>query len=177
MELIEAWSVRIAQAVAPDEIDLAPEMARAFLSGGKDRAELFNTSESGSLGGFGAGDVAVIFPIVLKWIVSAGGLLITFLSAPETGTLLTTVESLINIKDKLARQKKVAELPQNPYGTLKQVQENFAAGLKATGLEQDQCEILTYRFMQTLLADPKSAQEYIQKIQASAPVGQAKKKG
>jgi hypothetical protein len=43
-DVIGAWATRIAEAVAPDEVDLAPDIAEAFVAGGRDRAELFQTA-------------------------------------------------------------------------------------------------------------------------------------
>ena len=47
MDLISSWAARIAEEAAPDEIDLAPAMAQAFIQGGKEREQLFVSSAGG----------------------------------------------------------------------------------------------------------------------------------
>jgi hypothetical protein len=168
MDMIDIWSVKVAEAVAPDEIDLAPLMTQAYMTGGKKRQDLFRQADSGGLGGFGPGQIQAIYPWILRAIVTTGTLLYTLLTSEATGKLLSAVETLLNIEDALERRQKAKELPDNPYVTLKQVLENFSAGLEATGLTQDQRDLLTYKFLKTLLDDPTGGLQYIQEIQSSA---------
>ena len=44
MDIIAGWAARIAEEAAPDEIDLAPAIAQAFIQGGKEREQLFLSS-------------------------------------------------------------------------------------------------------------------------------------
>jgi hypothetical protein len=53
LEVLDAWAVKIAEEVAPDEVDLAPVMAHAFVSGGKDKEELFRRQGGPVQGAFG----------------------------------------------------------------------------------------------------------------------------
>ena len=80
MDILTTWSLKLAEEVAPDEIDLAPIMAQAFVNGGKAREELFQQAATGALGGFGLGEVAAIFPVVLKSLAGAAPVLSAMLT-------------------------------------------------------------------------------------------------
>lgn len=101
MDNISTWSLKIAEEVAPNEIDLAPFMAQAFLEGGKEREQMFQPPiEGGTLGGFGAGEAVVIFPYVLKGLAEAAPILSVMLAATPY------IKDFISIvKDSLAIQK------------------------------------------------------------------------
>ncbi|MEI7557262.1 hypothetical protein [Candidatus Chlorohelix sp.] len=169
MNLIENWAVKIAAEITPNEIDLAPDMTAAYLAGGESRDQLYMQSKGGGLGGFGSGEVQVIFPIILSCITAASSAIVAILCAPQVGTILAVIKSVLEIKDIAGRQKKVSEeLPEHAYGSLKQTLDAFSTGLKSVGYTQDQCDILTYRFMATLLEDPKSAQDFVKPFSASS---------
>ncbi len=168
MNSIESWSIKIATEIAPNEVDLAPEMTMAYLSGGEAREQLYTQSKSGGLGGFGSGEVQAIFPVLLNCITTASGTIMTILCSPQVESILTVIKSALEIKNLSERKKKVSEeLPEQAYLSLKQTLDAFSAGLKSAGYSQDQCDILTYRFMATLLENPASAQEFIKPFNAA----------
>lgn len=168
MDLIESWAIKIATEIAPSEVDLAPEMTAAYLAGGEAREQLYLQSKGGGLGGFGSGATQAIFPTLLNCITAAGSAILAILCAPQVGTILTVIKSALEIKDLAERQKKVSkELPQQTYHSLKQTLDAFSTGLKSAGYTQDQCDLLTYRFMTTLLENPESAQEFIKPFHTS----------
>jgi hypothetical protein len=166
-DLIGSWAFKIASEIAPNEVDLAPEMAAAYLAGGEAREQLYMQSESGGLGGFGSGGMQALFPILLNCITAAGSAIVTLLSSPQLDNILTVIKSALEIKDMAERQKKVSkELPEHTYRSLKQTLDAFSTGLKSAGYTQDQCDILTYRFMATLLENPASAREFVRPFES-----------
>ncbi len=151
MELIEDWAIKIAAGIAPNEIDLAPEMTVAYLAGGESREQLFTQTTGGGLGGFGSGEIQAIFPVILNCITASGSAIMSVLCAPQVGTILAVIKSVLEIKDLVERQKKVSkELPEQTYRSLKQTLYTFSKGLKSVGYTQEQCDILTYHFIVTL---------------------------
>ena len=169
MENLDAWSIRIARIIAPDEVDLAPFITQAFVSGEDEQ------SSGGGLGGFGPVEMQMTFPVVVNTIAVTGTLLSGILSSPAAANFLAAINTLLKVNESIEREKKVKELPDHPYGALKQVLEDFSGGLKATGLSQAQRDLMTYKFLQTLLEDPKASHEIVQFLQASAQKN--KKKG
>lgn len=164
---VEDWAIKIASEVAPNEVDLAPDMTLAFLESEEARAELYTPIHGGALGGFGAGDIQILFPVILNCIAAASTTIVAILCAPQTATILTVIKDTLEIKEKFKRDEKVsAELPAQDYQSLRQTLDIFAAGLKAVGYPQDQCDILTYRFMRVLLEKPESAHEFIKPFTA-----------
>lgn len=99
-----------------------------------------------------------------------GDMILTILSSPTTGNLLVLMDDLLGITDLVERHKTINTQPEEQVQLLNQLLDNFSQGLMATGLNEDQRERLTYRFMKTLLETPQSAQEFIQTIYASKPV-------
>ncbi len=65
-EIVDTVALKIAQEATPDEIDLAPIMAQAFIQGGKEKAELFKREQGSVVGGFGSGGLIALFPWILK---------------------------------------------------------------------------------------------------------------
>jgi hypothetical protein len=72
LEVLDAWAVKIAEEVAPDEVDLAPVMAHTFVSGGKDKEELFRRQGGPVQGAFGPEFATAIFPGILLAIQQFG---------------------------------------------------------------------------------------------------------
>jgi hypothetical protein len=136
MDLISAWAVKIAEEVAPDEIDLAPVMTQGFINGGKEREELFRRPQAGVHGAFGPGEGVVLFPWLLQAIAEAGPLLSSIL-ASATGviaTFLAAVKDYIEIRGKLKQEKQAGSLPDDPYAPLMKVLSTISNVLRSSGI-------------------------------------------
>jgi hypothetical protein len=167
MEFVESWAVKIATVIAPNEVDLAPEMTAAYLAGGEAREQLYMKSQGGGLGGFGSGEVQAVFPVLLNSITAAGSAIMSMLCTPEVGIILAVVKSSLEIKTLADRQKKVSEvLPEQTYRSLKVTLDVFTAGLKSSGYSQDECDRKSYQLMMTLLENPDSAQQFVKLLTA-----------
>jgi len=81
---------------------------------------------------------------------------------------LTVIKTALEITNLAQRQKKVSEeLPVQTYRAFKQTVDAFSTGLKSSGYSQDQCDIMTGRFVVLLLEKPESAQELIKAFTAA----------
>lgn len=103
MDIISSWAAKIAEEAAPDEIDLAPAMAQAFIQGGKERKQLFVSSAGGVPGAFGPGEGMALFPWLLQAISDAGPYLLSILAsaAPLIGTFFETINNILEIRGRL----------------------------------------------------------------------------
>src|SRR5215208_510146 len=83
MDTLDLWASRIADEVAPDEVDLAPAMVQAFVRGGRDRRDLFRQPKESVPGAFGPELVIVLIPLILKTIEKVGPALLDFFTTTK----------------------------------------------------------------------------------------------
>ena len=166
MDLISSWAARIAEEAAPDEIDLAPAMAQAFIQGGKEREQLFLSAAGGVPGAFGPGEGMALFPWLLKGISDAWPYLHLVLASatPLIATFVETINNLLEIHGRLAPKDKAEGLPDDPYAPLKGVIKTLSTEIRSSGISQDQSDLITFRVLRALLEDPESALTFVQKV-------------
>ncbi len=150
-ELIELWSIKLAEVTAPDELDLAPLMTEAFIRGGKERESLFSQKKESVLGGFGVTEVIIVFPRILQGIASAAQLISQILSP------VSPIKDLIEILNEMKNKQKTKVLPEELYAGLKTLLETFTDEISKSGLPREQCEIITYHTLLKLLENPSSS--------------------
>jgi hypothetical protein len=161
VDLINTWSLKIAEQTVPDEIDLAPVMVQAFIAGGKAREDLFRQEENGTLGGFGAGAVLAIFPWILNTISAVAPILSSMLAATaHINDFLAIVKNVLEI----LKKKEAKLLPGNPYAPLKRAADAISKELQAVPMQQDQRDLIVYHILYALLEDPMGATQYVQKM-------------
>jgi hypothetical protein len=166
-DILNIWSVKIAEAVAPFEIDLAPIMAQAFVRGGKDRKELFYKGKGDTLGGFGAGEVMAIFPWILQSITVAAPFLLTILTSGNTETFLSIIEKILNISEDIKHKEKIESLPDNPYAPLKHINDILLKELQSVNLSEEERQIVAYRVLCSLFKEPNSATKFVKKLEGN----------
>lgn len=177
MSVIEAWSVRLAEEVAPDEVDLAPLMAEAFRAGGKAREELFHSSER-ALGGFAPGDVVSVMPPVYQSIFAAAPLLIAVLSSDAVKGCLDAIKNALTVIELRMRAQKAASPssettpkptmpPGDAYAPLRRIIETMRTELESSGLSDEQVDIVTFRALKALLEEPQGATQFVQELAGS----------
>ncbi len=88
MELVGAWSRRIAERLTPHEIDFAAEVGSAYAEGGERRRRLFTTGDGGETGGFAPGAGIGELPAILDALRAAADHLHTFLADGMIGNTL-----------------------------------------------------------------------------------------
>jgi hypothetical protein len=170
VDLISTWSVKIAEEAAPDEVDLAPIMAQAYITGGKDREELLRRSGAGVQGAFGPEIAIALFPAILSAIGTVGPHLVNFLqsvtgSFQEGYYFAGALSSLTSLGDHFKRKKEAESLPDDRYAPLKQVSNALSEELSSAGVEQDQADLITYRVLKKMIEDPSGAKQFTEEVQ------------
>jgi len=167
MDILDTWSIKIAEEAAPDEVDLAPIMAQAFVKGGNARAELFKQETKGALGGFGAGQMVAIFPCILKGLAVAAPILAAVLSAASNITdIVSIAKDLVDLKKSLKKESPEAAAD-NPYAALKRAMDAVSMELKGRSMSQDQSDLIVFRVVKALLEDPAGATQFLRTIETA----------
>lgn len=167
VDLIETWALKIAEEATPEEVDLAPIMAKAFVAGGREKVEMFRRSGGAVHGAFGAEVAAAVFPFILQGIVLAWGPL-QWLLTSNVMSNLGAINDLLGIKDRLQRKRHEESLPDTTFASLKQVNAIVSEELRAAGLRPERCELITYRVLKRMLEDPTGAAEFSKEIAEAA---------
>ena len=167
MDLLNEWSIKIAQAGVPEEVDLAPIFTQAFTQGGEVRESLFQRKKSSVEGAFGPGEIIAIFPWILRGIVESAQWLFPILSSENVGRFITVVKDGLEIKEKITPKQNLKALPDDPYAPLKQVIDSMSFELQMSGLSVDQADLVTFRVVRTLLDEPSSAALFIRQLENS----------
>ena len=166
MDILDAWSVKIAGVVAPDEVDLAPMMTQAFVAGGDARASLFKKESQNILGGFVGGNIAIaLFPCILKGLAAATPFLAAILSASSNiSDIISVAKDAVDLRNSLKKSKDEPAPVNDPYTGLKRVIDTVSSELQNNSLPQDQSDLIVFRVVKVLLEDPSGAAQFLQKI-------------
>lgn len=168
MPSVSDWSIKLAAAAAPDEVDLAPAIADAYLSGGASRAELFKQSGASVAGAFGPGTAIAVLPWILRGLAQAATWLSSLLASTELGNITSFVKNAVDLGKALQPQEPAEDTPETaPYRSLKQVLDVFGAELRSAGIPPDQADLITFRTLNALLEEPQSAAAFIKELEAS----------
>ncbi|MBD3147140.1 M48 family metalloprotease [Microbispora bryophytorum] len=176
MELVGAWSRRIAERLTPHEIDFAAEVGSAYAEGGERRRRLFTTGDGGETGGFGPGAEIGELPAILDALRAAADHLHTFLADGLIGNTLA-VYALIQARrsgttPSLERTATTggpsapAELNPGQGRLLDQAIAVLTERLIAYGLSRERAEQQTYRLLETIF-EPGNTPEEIQALLAA----------
>jgi len=170
MSLVNDWSVRIAEEIAPDEVELAPILADAFMAGGKERKELFAKGGS-TVGGFGSGAMAIVLPYILQALWMLGQPLFTILASDSITKFFECVTNAIKLLQTVKEQKaKIAQplIPsENLYAPLHEIIKVMGKELKTAGLNKDQADLVTFRVLKLMLEQPQQATLFVQQLTRS----------
>jgi hypothetical protein len=170
MSEVEEWSVRLARAAAPDEVDLAPDLAHAYIAGGRARRELFMPADT-MHGAFGVGDVIVLMPFVFKAIHIAGPVLLSLLTSEMVSVCFSAVENaaaMVKSGKAITEIFQTAKAPTtpDPYASLRHVVQTMDRELQATGLGAEQRNHITLQVVRALLEEPKGATTFVKEVAA-----------
>ena len=172
--MLEEFSATLAGEIAPDEVTLAPVVARAFVAGGDDRAELFRSSEAvhGAMG-FG---LETILPGTLAALQVMGTQMLGLLTSPLTVKILDAIKSSGDLADLVGRLRRnlepeAAELPEKQLDLelLQTILDRMPEELARTGIAKAKCSAVTLGVIKVLLTDPAKSQEALgELVQAKA---------
>lgn len=158
MESVNYWAVKIAEATVPDEVDLAPLIAQAYINGGQEKEALFQQSKGGVLGAFDPASTGVsIIQWVFHTISQAEPVLFHILGA-------ASVQVALYIHDRLSHKHELESLTDDTYIQLKIFADSVTNKLQPLGLPAEQCELIAYRTLQVLLENPPSAKVFIKNL-------------
>jgi hypothetical protein len=172
-DVVSVWSIRIAEEAAPDEVDLAPIMAQAYIRGGKEREELLRQSGGGVHGAFGAEIAIALFPAILSAIEVVGPHLVSFLkgvtiSAQDSYYFAGALNALVSIGSHFRRKKEAESLPDDRYAPLKYISDALTDELRKAGVEGDQADLITFRVLRKMMEDPSGATEFTNEVAKSS---------
>jgi hypothetical protein len=183
-DTVSTWATKLAEEATPDEVDLAPIMAQAYISGGKEREELFRQS-GGIPGAFGAETIVILFPYILDAIQAAGPYLLSFLGSisgsfasaqPVIGgisQLLGAIDTLLAVAHFSKREEKKKSLPQENqqlarfkerYEDFQRISALLREELVKKGIDKDQADLLCYRILKAMLEDPSRATQFTEEV-------------
>lgn len=171
MSILEEWSVKVAREVAPAEEDLAPELADAFVQGGRAKRDLF--SRSGSLvGGFAAGETLALLPVVYQAVSTAAPVLVAVLTAKPLVDFLGCIKTGLTVSElglKLSsRGQDQASKPAIPtdqsYVPLRRAVDVLQSELRRSGLGENEADLVTFRVLKVFLEDPRGALQFVQAL-------------
>ena len=176
MDSFDLWAIRIAEEVAPDEVDLAPTMARAFIRGGKDKRDLFRRSKDAVPGAFGAELGMALFPQILEalqYVQDVGPALSEFFTSTKdawagANSFIGALNVLLTIGSRHERKSVEEALPDDPYGPLKSVIAVMSKELQSSGLSSEQADLITFRVLRTMLENPSGAAEFTEEIRKAS---------
>ncbi len=162
MTVVDQWALRLAEAAVPDEIDLAPDLARAYIQGGKTRQALYKTADGGVAGAFGAGEALLVLPWVFKGITAAGRWLLSLLTSDDLNNAISVVKDAIALRKAIQSKAQPIALPgAQSYPDLKQTIDILSRELREAGLPGDQADVITLRVVYALLEEPQSSVEFV----------------
>lgn len=170
MERLSVWSTRLAEAVTPDEVELAPLVVEAYLAGGKARADLYRPPNGGAVGGFGPGGAVMVFPWILRGLAVAAPLISAMLAAaPHINDLLDIVKGGFDVHEAIAsRKKKAAGASAEPYVLLQKTMVVLDRELAAVPLSDEERDHICYQVMRTLLEAPREAEQVVRALEEAS---------
>lgn len=175
---IRDWSVKLAHEVAPEEADLAPLWAEAFVAGGREREDL-RAAGGSAVGGFGAEGIAAVMPVVFQALAASAGVVMSALASRHAGDFLGCVKNGLALLELRDRAEKAAGKPKDAeadppgvpgeatYEPLRRVIRAMGHELRASGMDDDRSDIITFRVLRTLLEEPQGAEGFVQEVAAA----------
>lgn len=103
--------VRLAGAVAPDEVDLAPAMLAAWAAGGRQRRQLFQETVGGDVAAFGPADVVAVVPAIIAGLATAATVVLPFLdrASATANASLTATNVALTLRDRREKERQRAK--------------------------------------------------------------------
>lgn len=167
MDLIDRWAVRIAEEAVPDEVDLAPTMARAYVEGGRTKDEMFQRNGGTVQGAFGPEAGMAVFPMILAAIQNTPSIPEFFdVLSGATGSgyyVAGAIGTILTIGSRRGREQKKEELLGD--SEIKDIHARLREGIETVpDLDKDKADLITYRVLKAMLEDPAEASEFAKEI-------------
>lgn len=183
VDVVQRWSVRIAQRVAPKEVDFAAEVGAAYAAGGQARKDLL-PRPGVQPGAFGPGAVAADLPMILRGLADAANMLVAFLgssyfsNAVAAGSLLLAFRAehhherapQSQSEPQSESQPAPPAPPESEKQALESAFESLRGRLTAAGFEEARAGQLAYELLGELLTDTAEAAQFVDAL-AAVPDG------
>jgi hypothetical protein len=186
VDVVQRWSLRVAQRVAPAEADFAAEVGVAYAAGGQAREDLV-PRPSVQPGAFGPGIYAAELPLILRALADAGGAVLSLLASTYLGNALAAASLLVALRvghghaqaSEPERPAARAETgpeppPALPLSERKAVELAFKSlrdRLAAAGFSQKRADRLAYELLEELLTDAAEAALFVEALTAEPDGG------
>jgi hypothetical protein len=175
VDVVQRWSVRIAQRTAPAEADFAADVGAAYAAGGRARKELV-PRPSVQPGAFGAGTLAADLPVILRALADAGDALRALLgsaylsNALAAGSLVVALRAARGGREGPPKPDAAAEtgppLPERARQAAALAFGSLHGRLTAAGIPPGPAGQLTCDLLEELLTDPPDAALFVAALSA-----------
>lgn len=172
MTSAEDWAVRIAEAAAPEEAELAPLWVEAFVSGGRDRSELFSRTNS-QASAFLPGDLMPVLPAVFKSLAFAAPALLAMLTSDLSGKFLEAVKNAFALGEIFGKGRgwfaasprpDAVQAPEAVCTMLNDTLTKLDKELRPLGLDQARRDRINLIVLRLLLENPPDAARFVEKL-------------
>ena len=182
MDVVQQWSMRIAQRVTPEESDFAAEVGAAYAAGGKARKSLLARHDV-QPGAFGPGASTADLPAILQSLAYCGHAIMALLRDPyvtdtlATGSLLATLKLTRDRRRMGATASDAAELEQSRESiaqlTERQIVghalESLSDRLSNAGFAPARADNIAYELIAEMLTDAADAARFVDALTAVPP--------
>ena len=188
MDVVERWSERIAQRVAPDEADFAAEVGVAYAAGGQARKDLLARPGT-QPGAFGPGANAADLPLIFRGLADAASVLVAFLRSAYLSNTLAAASLFVAFRadrhhEQATQAGQPASLaaatpqpgsapqpaPQPPPASgrraLEVAFESLRDRLASAGFNKVRADDLAYELLEELLTDTAEAAQFVDALAA-----------
>ncbi|MGH3854756.1 MAG: hypothetical protein ACRDR6_14930 [Pseudonocardiaceae bacterium] len=185
-EVLGVWAERLAAQLAPDEIDLAPDVLSAYLRGGAARRQLF-AGPRADPGAFGAG-LPLVLPYALDALADCYIVVKEFLGDPAVNSVILTANLVValrqlrntgSVRDGSATDIRAARQADEPTAEPEIVEPEIVnravtsvtaltARLERAPVPAAQLDTVAGEALTALVADPRGAIRFLDVIGKSA---------
>ena len=155
MEPNHRIAIKLAEAVSPDDVELAPIMIDSFLKGTKERHDLLSRGKENVLGSVGVPISASDLPLIFM-AISALADIISIIFSPRVSALIK--------KYIFAPESENTSTKDNDFAKLI---ESFSKELATIGISKEKSEQIALRVIKILIAEPEG-QRFVKSLGAVA---------
>jgi len=135
-------AIKLAEAISPDDVELAPLMIDSFLKGSRERQELLSRDKDGTLGSIGVPISVSDLPLIFSAISAMATAISTFFS-PE---VYPRIRRYV-----ISSESKRPSIKENDFDKFL---ESFSNELATMGISKDKSEQIALRTIKILISDP-----------------------